>query len=279
MTRRQQRIGALLLLAAASMAGPGCISLNPKPIAVTPECAAACEEVPCPCRGKVYVFMMAGLDPLDFDRVWDVRTALIHSGFTKVYTGQFYHERFFAEEMRRISRQEPDAQLVVVGFSTGADFAASLVELVGRDGIPITLLASVDPYWWSSAPTRRPANVQQTMLVHGEPLLFGGRGGAGMDVQIPETFPANITAHPLTVENLARTLASIAGGLPRPQLASSPPVIDATPTPRPVAERGDAPRDAWDFLRPVASLRGLTPSEPVVAAPPSERTTLRPTQP
>lgn len=271
-------VGALLF--AALIAGPGCMALDPKPIPLPPECTAQCGDVPCACRGKVYVFLMSGFDPLDLDRVKDFRTALIHAGFIRIYSGQGYHDTYFASEMHRLALEEPDARFVIVGFSLGADYAVSLAESVGHYGIPVALLASVDPYWWSSAPTEKPANVEQVMHVHGEPWLLANRPSAGMDVRIPESFPTNITAHPLTVESLARALISIADTLPHPPPpTAAPPVADDHPTPRPVT-RTEGPRDSWDFLKPIASLRSLTPEEPSVGPNPGgERTSLRPTQP
>jgi hypothetical protein len=275
-----RRIFGSLVLAAGLCAGPGCLCLNPKPIDLPPECTSACGHVPCACRGKVYVFLLSGFDLFDTDRVADFRAALIRAGFTKVYNGQFYHDTYFASEMHRVALQEPDSRFVLVGFSLGADEAVSLAESVSRYNIPITLLASVDPYWWSPAPAQMPRNVQQVMNVHGEPLFVAGRMSAGTDVQIPDTFPANITAHPLTVEHLARSLADIAGTLPRPEPLPSLPVIETTPTPRPVANRRELPADAWDFLRPVANLKSLTPTEPAaIPVQAGERTTLRPSQP
>ncbi|HEY1375553.1 MAG TPA: hypothetical protein VGF55_02105 [Gemmataceae bacterium] len=278
MARHQRRwwgvLGALALAC-----GAGCMSF-PKPIDLPPECTAECADVPCACRGKVYVFLMSGLDPFDLDRVADFRAALIRAGFNRVYNGQAFHDSYFAREMHRLALEEPDARFVLVGFSLGADYAVSLAESVAHYNIPITLLASVDPYWWSAAPTERPTNVQQVMQIHGQPLLFANRASAGMDVEIPESFPTNITAHPLTVEHLARTLASIAGTLPRPELPPAAPVPDDSPTPRPITARRDEPRDAWDFLKPVASLRDLAPAEPAAPLPVTgERTTLRPAQP
>jgi hypothetical protein len=275
-----RRVFGGLVLAAGLMAGPGCLCLNPTPIDLPPDCTNACADVPCACRGKVYIFLLSGFDLFDTDRVADFRAALIRAGFTKVYNGQFYHDTYFAGEMRRLALKEPDAKFVLVGFSLGADEAVSLAESVSQHNIPITLLASVDPYWWSDAPAQAPRNVQQVMNIHGEPLLIAGRMSAGTDVQIPETFPANITAHPLTAEHLARSLAEIAGTLPRPEPPPTLPIVETTPTPRPVANRHELPADAWDFLRPVASLKSLTPAEPAaVPLQSGERTTLRPAQP
>jgi hypothetical protein len=278
MSRHRQSLRGLGL--AVLIASSGCMALNPHPIPLAPECTTDCAEIPCSCRGKVYVFLMSGFDLFDMDRVNDFRTALIHAGFTKVYNGQFYHDTYFASEIHRLALEEPDARFVIVGFSLGADYAVSLAESVGHYGIPVSLLASVDPYWWSSAPTTNPPNVQQVMHIHGEPLLFPNRTSAGMDVQIPETFPTNITSNPLTVEALARALASVADTLPHPAPANDPPQLsDDSPTPRPV-HRAEGPRDSWDFLKPIASLKSLAVDEAAVAAQPGgERTSLRPVLP
>jgi hypothetical protein len=261
----------LLAIAAGIAASSGCMSLNPHPIPLSADCTAACGDVPCPCRGKVYVFLLRGFDPLDLDRVDDVRTALNTAGFTKVYDGQFYHERYFAEEMRRLSREEREARFVVVGFSLGAQAATGLAETVAKEGIPIALLASVDPYWWSSAPRRKPANVEQVMHVHGERLLFAPTLSAGADVQIPGAWPSNVTANPLAVETVARALANVAGTLPKPSNTRAPDFAGDLPTPRPIA-RNDGTRDAWDFLKPLATLPSSGNSN-------EERTSLRPVQP
>lgn len=266
-----QRIAGAFVLLAALTAAPGCVSLH-KPIALSSDCLTVCNDVPCACRGKVYVFLLSGFDPLDIDRVADVRAALIRAGYTKIYNGQFYHGSFFAREMLRLTVEEPDAKFVLVGFSYGAETAVSLAETVGKQSVPIALLASVDPYWWSSAPAKKPANVGQTLHVHGERLLVGAAASAGTDFQVPSSYPANVTAQPLGVEAVARAITEVAGQLPRPQPSATPQIVNESPTPRPVA-RSQNPPDAWDFLKPVAKL------PPIGAPVGEERTSLRPVMP
>jgi pimeloyl-ACP methyl ester carboxylesterase len=267
-----QRIAGALVIFAAIVAGPGCMSLGHKPIALSSDCLSACNDVPCSCRGHVYVFLLSGFDPLDLDRVGDVRAALVRAGYTKIYNGQFYHEGFFASEMLRLSHEEPDTRFVLVGFSLGAESALSLAESVGTKGVPIALLASIDPYWWSSAPAHKPGNVEQVLHVHGERLLFAPAMSAGSDVQIAGSFPANVTAQPLAVEAVARAITDVAGQLPRPPAPVLPRIVNDSPSPRPVA-RTKNPPDAWDFLKPVAKL-------PPIALPTGEeRTSLRPVAP
>jgi hypothetical protein len=247
-----QRQLSCAIVAAILATGPGCLCWNSRPMALPAECTAACNDVPCPCRNNVYVFLMSGFDPFDLDHVATCRSTLIAAGFNKVYNGQFYHEEFFAREMQRIAAEDPQAQFVVVGFSLGVETAASLAETVGKQGVPVALLGSVDPHWWSSP--SRSANVQQV-------VSYAGNSAE-------------------TVELLARSLAGIADGLPHPQPPAMPEdAVGDRPTPRPL-ERTDRPRDSWDFLKPVASLKSLSPSEPVAAVENvREHTSLRPVQP
>jgi hypothetical protein len=256
-------------MAVGLVAASGCVSFHGKAIPLPAECTAACGDVPCPCRGKVYVFLLSGFDPLDLDRVADVKAALVGAGFAKVYDGQFYDESFFRGEIRRLAKDEPDARFVLVGFSLGAEIATGLAQAVGKQGISVAMVATVDPYWWSSAPRQWADNVGQVVHVHGQHSLFSPTLSTGSNVEIPGGWLTNVTANPRTVETVARALVDVAETMPRP---STPPADMAfeTPTPRPVA-RGNSPRDDWDFLKPVATL-------PVPRGFGDERTTLRPLQ-
>jgi hypothetical protein len=149
--------------------------------------------------------------------------------------------------------------------------ATALAESVGKEGVHVAMLASIDPYWWSSAPRRKPANVEQVMHVHGERMLFAPTLSSGADVQIPGAWPTNVTANPLAVETLARALANVAGAVSRPPPSPAPEYANEFPTPRPVT-RGEGTKDAWDFLKPITILPA-----PHVSS--EERTSLRPVQP
>ena len=196
-----------------------------KPIPLAPECTAACADVPCQCRGKVYVFLMSGFDPLRHRS----RRRFPHGAHPmpdspRFTTASSITTRFFASEMRRLAVEEPDARFVVVGFSLGADVR----RVAGRIRRPSRASRSRCshpwiPYWWSSAPTQdaaERATGDDTFTAN--LCCFANRTSAGTDVQIPETFPTNITANPLTVESLARALASIAGTLPHRRHRSTP---------------------------------------------------------
>src|SRR5947208_2806060 len=106
--RHPRNLLATLVLAAGLSGSSGCLCLNHAPPVISQDCAAACCDAPCACRGHVYVFLMSGFDPFDFDNVGEFRKALLNAGFTKVYDGQFYHDTFFAAEMHRLALEDPE---------------------------------------------------------------------------------------------------------------------------------------------------------------------------
>src|SRR5262249_19089981 len=124
MSAERRRQGWVILAIAAGLGGaPGCLSSQSALAPLPPKCVEACETVPCACRGKVYVFLLNGFDPLGLEAA-QVRTALVRAGFPRVYDGQFYHTVWFGDEMRRIHAEEPDARFAVVGIGAGVEFAA-----------------------------------------------------------------------------------------------------------------------------------------------------------
>src|SRR4051812_23435403 len=90
-----------LLLTAGFAASPGCMTLGPKPLDLPPECVQACQGLPCCSRGKVFVFLIDGFDPLDVCGRATVRRTLVDLGFPRIYDGHFYLAAWFADEMRR----------------------------------------------------------------------------------------------------------------------------------------------------------------------------------
>src|SRR5438445_3693884 len=122
----------------------GCLScLNP----VHPPDEALvqpCHELPKYCRDHVYVFFLNGIDPVNYGNLTGIREYVDTLGFHKTYYGQIYHVSYFAEEIKKIHQEEPDAHFVLVGFGRGARSMRSLAERVNGQGIVIDLLVDLD---------------------------------------------------------------------------------------------------------------------------------------
>jgi hypothetical protein len=225
-----------------------------KPTELPSDCVEACQAVPPDCRGKVYVFLIDGFDPFGFCHVAEVRKCLLSAGFTKVYNGHYYHTRWFADEMRTLHAEDPDARFVVVGFASGVEAAKYLAEAVA-DGVTIDLFATVDAPCWSNVPLQQPANVQSVMNLQGDARLGLAAGSSESDANVPSKGTYASVAHQSPVRHLTAALVTI---------ADSVPVSVATPTsltsetelrsPRPLVTRSVMPLDEWDFLKPIVRL-------------------------
>ncbi len=263
--RRIYRIG-LGLLAALFATLPGCLCCRHECPSVTAACLEKCEICPRACRGNVYVFVVNGFDPFDVAKLGNARTALNRLGFTKVYTGQFYHAGQFADEIKSLAAAEPNARFVVVGVGAGVDAAVSLAESVAENGVAIDLLASVDSPFWSSAAGKKPINVQRVLSLHGRTndwLPF--TPGLEDDISVPDAGWLGVSGHAVTVETLASELASIAGAVPAPA-EESPDTVDEQPVPRPNAAKAGNRPVRPSLLDPATDLEARSPGPGSVPA-------------
>jgi hypothetical protein len=136
-TRRQGGwigFAGLLLLV-----GPGCHSLFHTALA-PPEQAV----LPLPAQQEhVYVFFINGFDPLQYADLLGVRDQVRQLGYLNSYYGQLYHSNYFAREMRRVFREDPQARFVMVGFSLGAMPAYELARGAQDEGLPVDLVVLI----------------------------------------------------------------------------------------------------------------------------------------
>src|SRR5436309_15575506 len=91
------------LLAALFVTLPGCLCCRQPCLSVTSACQDKCEACPRSSRGNVYAFLVNGFEPFDIARLGNGRMALNGPGFTKVYSGHFYHTDDFADEIKSLA--------------------------------------------------------------------------------------------------------------------------------------------------------------------------------
>jgi hypothetical protein len=215
--------------------------LNPvDPPAV--EVKESCCHLPKYERDRVYVFFLNGLDPVNYGNLTGIRDYVQDLGFHKTYYGQLYHASYFANEIRTIHKQEPDAQFVLVGFGRGARKIRSLAASVNAEGIPIDLMVYLDGQLPSGVGIEN-----GTVLGHFQDGQFFTEPGQEQDLWLFGTPTCR-----QTVELLGHELARIAAAIPVVETAepAPPPRLYEAPTPRPVQPQDPAQRDEWDFLKP-----------------------------
>ena len=257
-------IGRFGLFASSLLALPGCLSFcHPIPTP-PPELAQPCRAQPSCSRDHVYVFLVHGMDPLDYANLEGVQHYLNELGFNKTYYGQLYHGGTFQKEVRRIHREDREARFVLVGFSFGANVVRSLTRAVKDEGVTVELLVYLGGNTLENCPRDRPENAVRIINILASGCIWNGDTLDGAEnTHLPDVWHFGSPSHRHTLERLAQVLAEIASGVPIVETTNSatPAGQDAEPTPRVLTPRtASAPHDQWDFLKPVVRL-GIPTSE------------------
>jgi hypothetical protein len=223
----------------------------------TPEFADACRALPPCCRNHVYIFLIHGMDPLDYANLHGLCNYLHQLGFTKTYYGQLYHTVYFRKELLRVHEADPEAHFVLIGFSFGANMVRNLAQTAREQNIPIDLLVYLGGNTLHNTPRDHPDNAQRliNVLAHGY-IWNGTQFDNAENISVEDVLHFGSPTHPRTLEALARNLVDVGSSVPIIEPVELP-VKPGTeePTPRPVSVLPKKGSDQWDFLQPVSQLR------------------------
>jgi hypothetical protein len=156
--------------------------VHPVEIPETLPVPICCNGPPDPsAKEHVYIFGINGLNPMCLGNFNGLLCYFREQGFTHTYFGQPYTSFWFPSEIREIRRQDPQAKIVLIGFSSGANSVRAMANGLNNDGTPIDLLVYLvgDTIW--DTPYSKPGNVRrivniraQGLLLLGGDLLFNG---------------------------------------------------------------------------------------------------------
>ncbi|TMQ33602.1 MAG: cobalamin B12-binding domain-containing protein [Planctomycetota bacterium] len=236
---------------------------------------ATCRSFPACCRDHVYIFLVNGLDPINFGRLLGLRDYVRKLGFRQTYYGQMFHAAYFKKEIRRIHQEDAEAHFVFIGFSAGMNVAHSMAAAVNREGISIDALVYLsgnNPI--TPMPNDRPGNVRHVLNILASGLMGKtGERDYAENIRLPDAWHFDSPTHPRTKELLAKELMEIGSAIPvpKPEEESMPRAAFAEPTPRPVNQARSQKHDDWDFLKPVSRLKSPLKKESEPAPTPSAR--------
>lgn len=213
-------LSALLLIS-----GGGCLRFVNPVAPPEPACRAEAQAVPAASRDHVHVLLLNGLDPLELGNMAGVADYVRRLGFSHTEYAQFFEIESYREEFRRVHAQDPDARLVIVGFSLGGFTGEWLSEQLAHDHVPVALLVLVDGKGLSPYPHEGPGkaappeivNVIAPSVFETTPKLDGAK-----NVPLAGVWHFGAPAHHVTLTTLAHELTAVAA-------APVPPANDSRP--------------------------------------------------
>ncbi|MFL5329759.1 MAG: hypothetical protein ACJ8C4_12675 [Gemmataceae bacterium] len=253
--RRLSAIVLLLPILSGCLSHAACV--------VPPDAIESCRDTPCPCRHKVYVAMLHGFDPFDWDQLSPMRQTLNDAGFTKTFYGHWYHVGDFAKEIARGVGAEPGSQVVIVCTGFGIEPAHELAEKLHSCDVEVAALIGIGAPSWAAKMYSAPEGVGQVCYVQKKGAWsFGANDGVDV-IDVENTKGGSLANDPEVASLVLAVLAAQTKAIPftakpRGDLSFANPV--ATPH---VVVAEEPSGDDWQVLRPVAKLAppGQSPSK------------------
>lgn len=214
--------------------GCGLSYLMPTPVPA--EAAALCAGLPACQKDRTHVFVINGFDPYHWGNLAGLCRLAGRVGFRNVYFGKMWQPSHVVEQVCYVRERDPDARIVVVGYSAGSLDAKAVVNGLDKKAESVDLLIYIGGDRIFDVPKSRPDNVARIINISGHGylptggnLFFNGTELQGAtNVRLPD-WHIQLPTRPVTVEHFLLGLHDVAATAPpRPE----PPKPEAHPRPR-----------------------------------------------
>ena len=129
----------------------------------------------CGCSNDhVYVFAVNGMDPFCLSNFNGLCEYLREQGFANTYFGQLLSCSNFPGQIREIRRSDPEAHIVLIGFSCGCDVVKGMANSLDKDGTRIDLLVYLAGDYITNKPSSYPSNVGSVLNIRAKGYLLSG---------------------------------------------------------------------------------------------------------
>lgn len=206
----------------------------------------ACEEAPADGREHVHTFIVNGLDPLQLGNLNGMTGYLRRLGFPQTHFEPMLGYRATKRQIREIRQNDPDAKIVLVGYSLGAGVVRRLANDLQKEGIAVDRVVYLGGDFIPNSEGSRPSNVARVVNIRGHGSMFTGYDllFKGADIDNAQNVRLDsrhflLPSREQTMDTLATELVSLAQdshlaiaartlkeqpilGQPEPQLAEKP---------------------------------------------------------
>jgi hypothetical protein len=201
-------------------AGPDLSFVHPV-TAPNPQLAGLCAAVPQAVRDHTYVFFINGNDPLYLGNVKGLSAAVKALGFPHCYCGQMGHAGEFRRAIGKVCAAEPEARIVLVGYSAGANRVRDLCHDLEQVRVRVDLLVYLAPDLLRNEPRSRPANAAAVLNITGHRHILLGYDLLGPGLHLEgasnhrlDARHALLPSRPETVDLLVRGIVAACQGPP-----------------------------------------------------------------
>lgn len=188
-------------------------------------------------REHVHIFMINGLTilPHIYGSMNPVGETLKNHGYVHNQTATHYWRWSFQDKIRQVYRCDPQARIVLVGYSIGAGVVHGMAHTLEKEGIPIALLVYLDGHTFIEDFHDRPANVERAVCIRSSSFILRGAliEESNYVEMIDGSRHLSVPKKEATLELLLRELDMVALGVP----ASAPPPPPGYPRKTPPTAR------------------------------------------
>jgi hypothetical protein len=125
-------------------------------------------------RDHVYVYFINGVDPLCSGNLNGLCDYVRSLGFSHATFGQMTAARHFLHKIRDVKAADPDAKIVLVGFSLGASCICNLAHWLGNEGIQVDSLIYLAGDLINNNDKSRPTNACRIVNITARGCVYVG---------------------------------------------------------------------------------------------------------
>lgn len=168
-------LGVVLCMAMSAQAGEPWMTnfglgtiVHPVQAPATPIAAAANNS-------KVHIFAIDGLNPMCLGNFNGMCGYIRGNGYPNCNYGQLQNSGGFIDQIRRLRQTDPEAQIVLIGYSLGANYVKSITNQLAFENIKVDMLMYMAADYIGNTPDARPANAGRLVNLRVQGILFTGR--------------------------------------------------------------------------------------------------------
>ncbi len=209
-------LGLLLMAESRATAQLGLGFFHPLK-ACDPQVVKSCETAPSDGKEHVYTFVVNGVDPLQLANLNGMTGYVRRLGFSQTHYESLLGYRATRRQIRAIHQSDPDAKIVLVGYSFGTLVVRRLANDLQKENIVVDRLVYMGGDFIGNTERSRPSNAAKVVNIRGHGLVFFGYdlffNGADLDNASNlrlDTRHFLLPSREQTMETLASELASLA---------------------------------------------------------------------